>query len=167
MGNYCIYRHIRLDTNKVFYIGIGNVKRALDKRQRSKYWNRIINKTEYEIQILKSDLVWDDACELERMLISYYGRKDNNTGILCNMTDGGEGGHGVIVSIDTKNKMKKAKLNKISNSSKKIIDTVTMQIFNSIKEASDYLMINRTTLNAMLKGQNPNKTTFKYLEHGN
>lgn len=108
MSDYCIYRHIRLDTNKVFYIGIGSLKRPYCKHNRSKYWNNIINKTNYEIQILKSNLSWEDAVELEIILISYYGRKDLNTGTLVNLTDGGEGTINIIrkpVSIDTRKKL--------------------------------------------------------------
>ena len=43
-----IYKHIRLDTNEVFYIGIGSdntYKRANLKKGRNIYWNNIINKS--------------------------------------------------------------------------------------------------------------------------
>lgn len=87
-----IYRHTRLDNNTVFYIGIGKeVKRAYSKKGRNNYWKNIINICEYEVEILKKDLSWDDACELERALISWYGRKDLNKGLLVNLTDGGDG----------------------------------------------------------------------------
>jgi hypothetical protein len=35
---------------------------------------RLINMV-YEVQILTQGLTWEDACELEIMMISYYGRK--------------------------------------------------------------------------------------------
>lgn len=77
MKNIVIYQHIRLDTNKVFYIGIGSEKRSKSKKGRNNIWNRIVNKTEYEVQILKSDLIWEEACELEKILISWHGRINN------------------------------------------------------------------------------------------
>lgn len=87
-----VYRHRRLDTNEIFYIGIGKTeKRAYFKFNRNKYWNNIINKTEYGVEILYPDISWEDACELEQFLIQEYGRRDLGLGPLVNMTDGGEG----------------------------------------------------------------------------
>lgn len=90
----CIYRHIRLDKNEVFYIGIGNLKRPYSTYKRNKFWKNIVTKTNYEVQVLKSDLTWEDAKELEIMLIAFYGRRDLNLGNLVNLTDGGEGTKG-------------------------------------------------------------------------
>jgi len=104
-----LYRHIRLDNNEVFYVGIGkNENRAYDTR-RSNIWKSITNKTDYEVQVLKSDLVWEDACELEKILISYYGRRDLGLGTLVNMTDGGDGTIG-FTPTDEMNKKRSDKL---------------------------------------------------------
>jgi hypothetical protein len=107
-----VYRHIRLDTNKPFYIGIGkSVKRAYNKNHhRSIFWKNIVAKTEYEVEILFDDLTWEQACQKEKEFILLYGRKDNGTGILCNMTDGGDGGFGVIVKEETKIKIRNYQL---------------------------------------------------------
>lgn len=87
----CIYRHLK-SNGEVFYIGIGNLNRPFKKHGRNKWWTNIINKyPDYEIQIIKKDLTWEEACELEKILISWYGRKDLGTGTLVNMTDGGDG----------------------------------------------------------------------------
>lgn len=91
MNKYLVYRHIRLDKNEPFYIGIGNEKRPYEKRRRNKYWKNIINKTEYKIEILFNDLTWGQACEKEKELIQLYGRKDLSLGTLVNLTDGGDG----------------------------------------------------------------------------
>lgn len=71
-----VYRHRRLDTNDVFYIGIGDNKRAYNKNARSVYWKRIVKKHGYNVEILVTDLSREDACELEILLIQEYGRKD-------------------------------------------------------------------------------------------
>ena len=87
-----VYRHIRLDKNEPFYIGIGKTeRRAYIKGNRSSLWKKIGLKTEYEVEILFDDLTWEQACEKEIELIKLYGRKDLGLGPLVNMTDGGEG----------------------------------------------------------------------------
>ena len=96
-----VYRHIRLDKNEPFYIGIGSdetFRRAKSKLGRNKIWNDIVNKTQYEVEILFNDFTWEQAQAKEREFISLYGRIDNRTGILTNMTDGGDGAYGVIYS---------------------------------------------------------------------
>ena len=108
-----VYRHIRLDKNEPFYIGVGsdnNYCRSKAKTDRNKYWKNIIEKTDYDIEIISDNLTWQKACEKEKEFIALYGRKHINTGCLVNMTDGGEGCYGRIVSNETKLK--------ISNSNK-------------------------------------------------
>jgi hypothetical protein len=105
-----VYRHIRLDKNEPFYIGIGNnISRAYTISKRNNRWNNIVNKYGYKIEITHSDITWEDACLIERYLISFYGRLDLNTGILCNMTDGGEG---TVNRIFTEQHRKKISLSK-------------------------------------------------------
>lgn len=51
-----VYRHRRLDTNEIFYIGIGKEeKRAFNKKDRSLWWKRIIDKTIYNVEIISKD----------------------------------------------------------------------------------------------------------------
>lgn len=54
-----VYRHIRLDKNVPFYIGIGSDEEGEYKRAycsiqngRNKYWNNIVAKTAYEVDIM-------------------------------------------------------------------------------------------------------------------
>lgn len=91
-----LYRHIRLDKNTPFYIGIGvdsngDYRRAYSKANRNKYWNNVVNKTQYEIEIIIDGITWDMACKKEVEFIKIYGRKDLGNGILVNMSEGGEG----------------------------------------------------------------------------
>jgi len=116
-----VYRHRRLDTNEVFYIGIGVDSRATSKQGRSNFWKDTVNKYGYTIEILKENLTWEDAAELEIFLISLYGRRDLGLGTLVNLTDGGEGSLGRTISNDTRNKMSEAaKTKKVSNKTKKL-----------------------------------------------
>ncbi len=102
-----LYRHIRLDKNVPFYVGIGsdsdgNYKRANNNYKRNQKWFNIVAKTEYKVQIILDDLSLDEAKEKEVEFISLYGRSDKQDGTLCNLTDGGEGNPGRIVSEEVR-----------------------------------------------------------------
>ena len=56
----------------------------------------------------------------------------------------------------------KIKQSQINN--KQVINTVTKQIFNSIKDAALFINMKPTTLNAKLTGQNKNNTDYLYLK---
>ena len=107
-----LYRHIRLDNNKPFYIGIGSDKkylRAYNKKGRSFSWKDVAYKFPYEVEIMLDDLTWEEACQKEIEFIALYGRKDLKKGTLVNLTDGGEGQFGRKDSIETKIKKSKPK----------------------------------------------------------
>lgn len=113
-----VYRHVRLDTNKVFYVGIGSscdYKRAKEKIGRNIYWKRIVNKSEYRIDILFDEITPDEARVKEIEFISIYGRRDLGLGTLVNLTDGGDGACGVIVSNDTRRKISEKSKNQKAN----------------------------------------------------
>ena len=108
-----LYRHIRLDSNQPFYIGIGKTeKRAYDTHSRNKHWQGIVNKYGYKVQIMLDDLTWEQACEKEREFIQLYGRKDLGLGTLVNLTDGGDGVIGVVFSEEHKAKIGAALIGK-------------------------------------------------------
>ena len=90
-----VYKHIRKDNNKVFYVGIGGDNNGKYVRAHSEdrngFCHVIKNKTKYSVEIVFDDLTWEDACNKEIELIREYGRKDLGLGTLCNLTDGGEG----------------------------------------------------------------------------
>jgi len=110
-----VYRHIRLDKNEPFYIGVAtHIKRAYEKNQRKNIiWKSIVSRTNYDIEILFDDLTREQALEKEIELIALYGRIDKKTGTLANLTDGGEGFQGIWnkgkkASEETKAKMRDA-----------------------------------------------------------
>jgi len=126
-----VYRHIRLDKNQPFYIGIGsdaNYKRAREKFNRSKFWKSIVSKTKYEIQIIMDGLTWDKACDKEKEFISLYGRKDLDKGTLVNLTDGGEGALGILMSEENKHKLSKRMVGKKNSLGYKHSDDTKIKI---------------------------------------
>lgn len=126
-----IYKHIRKDTNEVFYIGIAkSKKRKNSKFNRNSFWKNITIKTEYISEIIEDNLSWETACEREKYWIKYYGRRDLNEGTLVNMTDGGEGCVGMI-RTDLHNK-------KISKSKKGLKFTETHR--ENLKKARKKIM---------------------------
>lgn len=105
---YYLYRHIRVDKNEPFYIGIGtktdaDIKygtytRANIKSKKNNVWVKITNKTSYIVEILFESDDYDFIKQKEIEFVKLYGRIDLKTGTLTNMTDGGEGTTNVIVS---------------------------------------------------------------------
>jgi hypothetical protein len=105
-----VYIHRRLDVEdnfmNVFYVGIGkSEKRAKNTQKRKEFWNNIVNKHGYKIEITHKNVCWEEACSIEKYLISFYGRKDLGLGNLCNMTDGGDGAYKAVRSAETRNKI--------------------------------------------------------------
>lgn len=114
-----VYIHRRKDIDdpflNVFYIGIGKKeRRAYVKYNRNAYWNNITNKYAYDIEITHKSISWEEACSIEKYLISFYGRNDLGLGKLSNSTDGGEGVVGQIKSQETREKLR------IANTGKKL-----------------------------------------------
>lgn len=111
-----VYQHRRLDTGDIFYIGIGDKEaRASSLYNRSRFWHNVANKAGYIVEITHRDVCWEEACVIEKYLISFYGREDIKTGILVNLTDGGEGVMNLVHTEDTRKRMSKAKLGTVKS----------------------------------------------------
>jgi hypothetical protein len=111
-----VYRHVRLDKNIPFYIGVGiskNYARAYSAFGRSGWWNKVVIKTPYEVDILVDELTENEARIKEIEFISLYGRRDKNAGTLVNLTDGGDGGSGRVWSKEDREKSSKRQLGKV------------------------------------------------------
>ena len=118
-----LYRHIRLDKNEPFYVGIGTdneFKRAYNLHNRSNHWKNITNKASYRVEILLDNICWEEACEKEIEFISLYGRKDLGKGPLVNLTDGGEGFLGYKHTESTKKTISQKLLGKTKHNKEQI-----------------------------------------------
>jgi hypothetical protein len=116
-----VYVHKKKNTNKIFYVGIGkNENRAYSKLNRNVYWQNIVEKYDYDVEIVHTNLDWNTACEIEKLLINEYGRSN-----LSNMTDGGEGLSNP--SKELRDKMSKSQIGK-----KQSLETIQKRV-NKIK----------------------------------
>lgn len=93
---YFLYRHIRLDKNVPFYIGIGSqgkqtqlFRRAYNKQGRNPYWRNITAKTDYDVEVIYTSGNRDEIIEKEKEFIALYKLRQDG-GTLCNLTYGGE-----------------------------------------------------------------------------
>lgn len=181
---YYLYRHIRLDKNEIFYIGIGTIvktnyniqsletlyTRAYRKgRYRNQYWNNIVNKTDYIVEIIFHTENILLIQEKEREFIALYKET------LSNLTDGGHG-------IESYNHTEKSKL-QISNSligkkktkehiinlNKRKFKSIIMyndlekHIFESVSDAAKFLgKTNITNISACLNGKRGKAFGYKY-----
>jgi len=102
-----VYAYINKKTGLPYYIGKGKDNRAYANHGRVK-----IPKDLSKIIFLETNLSDVGACALERRYIRWFGRKDINTGILLNMTDGGEGNGGLVFSQEHRKKLSIAKKGK-------------------------------------------------------
>ena len=104
--DFYTYAYLREDRTP-YYIGEGTYH--ADGQDRYNSPNRRINLPPKERRIiLKNFQSEEDAFRHEIYMIHVFGRKDIGTGILRNMTDGGEGARGRVLTKEHKNNISKS-----------------------------------------------------------
>lgn len=102
------------DQDKPFYIGKGQGRRAYYhlkadciNNDRNRHKVHTILKAQKDgkevlVEILHRNMSEQEALNKEMELIALYGRRNNKTGCLTNLTDGGDGVSGYVVSVELK-----------------------------------------------------------------
>jgi len=107
---YYVYLYLREDGTP-YYCGKGYGNRAwVQHRKKNKgVWTPTDNS---RIVVAAYDLLEMGSFILERKFISWYGRKNNKTGVLLNKTDGGEGVAGLVATTKTRRLMSNSRKGK-------------------------------------------------------
>lgn len=159
MNNFYVYIHRKKSNNEIFYVGKGKDRRAYWKSRRNQYWQNIVNKYGYIVEILKDNLTENEAFNLEMETIKEYKKQNIN---LCNMTNGGEGMTGFKHSEETKrlySKNRTAKLNVNYDNTKRnfIHEDNTIECCTQYELSMKY-NLNRSGITMLCKNR---ITTFK------
>jgi hypothetical protein len=142
---YYVYAYLRED-NTPFYIGKGQDTR-IDRKHRftipPRNRRRILCYFEQE----------QDAFEHEMFLISFYGRKDLGTGILRNMTDGGEGASGYKHTDEAKEVIGDAKRGEKNHNYGKSLSTDTRNRISQKKIGKTHTAETRNKMSESRSGE--------------
>jgi len=114
MHIYYVYAYLRQTDNTPYYIGKGKGKRIYGKHSVP------VPKDKSKIIFYQTGLLEDDAFKLEQAYIKLFGCKDIGTGILRNLSNGGEGPGGFIRSDTTKHKLSLYAKNRTSEHQEKL-----------------------------------------------
>lgn len=102
--SYYVYEHCRKNTGSVFYVGKGKGSRATKATGRSQYWQNVVAKADgFVIKFVANDVDEELAFLAEVERIDQYQRIGAR---LCNLTTGGEGTSGRLMSEELKSRLR-------------------------------------------------------------
>ena len=100
MNNFYVYFHYRKSDGVLFYIGKGKGSRAFTSSKRNYHWKNTVSKHGITVNIIETNISETQAFELESFCIEFFAEKSK----LTNMTLGGEGFSGGVVSLQNRKK---------------------------------------------------------------
>lgn len=109
MWQFYVYIHYKVSDGAPFYVGKGKLhkhephRRAFEPHS-SRLWKSAVAEHGVRVELHASCSTDQEAQTLERHLIASIGRRDLGLGPLVNLTDGGDGHAGLIVSAETRAK---------------------------------------------------------------
>ena len=146
MAKFYVYTHHKATTGEVFYVGKGYGKRA-HIFGRNEIWSRIVEKHGYYVEFASKGLTEAEAFSLEIALIAKHGRLNNGTGVLANMTDGGEGNQGIVFSQEVIEKRNAAI--RASHNRPEFRKSCSVRNFNRYKDPAERKKIGEAVKNAV------------------
>ena len=145
---FYVYRYTCPMKNEAIYIGKGGMYRGKPYRSTFHLTNRCTNthlKNRIEwirdndqepvIDFICKDVDEELAFLVEQEAIVKYGRRDKNTGTLCNWTDGGEGSSGFSLSEEHRRKISQQQVGKKLSEEHKAKTSASLK---GIKRSDEY-----------------------------
>jgi hypothetical protein len=140
-NEYYVYLYLREDGTP-YYVGKGKNRRAYQKHRRVS-----IPKNNDRIIFAHTNLSEDDAFKKEIELILQYGRKDIGTGILINLTDGGDGVSGYKWTHEARIKLSETFKKSMTPERRAAISKLTKKQYSSLESRFKHSKIMKETHN--------------------
>ena len=141
-----VYCYLRSADLSPYYVGIaseGSWKRPIERHSVA------VPKDRLRIRLMKSELTWEQACAWEVRFIAHYGRKDLKTGILRNLTDGGDGVPGLVRSEEDKRKKSQAAKSRYQDPAERLKTSRSQQGAHTYRQSPEW----RAAMSERLQGR--------------
>lgn len=173
---YYVYGHYTKTTQEVFYIGVGTIihlqskthtqryNRAYHFSNRTNFWNNTKEKYGIEVKILFEYETKKESLDKEKELIEQFGRKVMGTGLLVNISEGGEiGPTGRVfkMSQEQKDKLSSSKSHTFYVYNK---DGDFLKEILTIKKTAEYCGVTYNAIHSCMKTKNYSNGFFIFKE---
>ena len=149
--DFYVYAWLR-PNGEPFYIGKGRGRRDGQIKYSNPFFVKVVEKiradgSEPTVIRWQDGLCEEDAFRLERAYIKLFGRRNNRTGVLVNLTDGGDGLSGAIFSESHRQKIARGRTGKRHTAETRLALSIAKSgkpISDSHREAISAAQIGRT-----------------------